>query len=118
MDRRDELLKILSSRLKKVMDNADLEFDKLQEIRLRANEPLIIVYDNKEYFIGLNGVIGTSLKESYIVSPIDIRDTLEYISNYSLYAYEDEIRQGFITIRGGHRVGLAGKVIVILSRNL
>ena len=43
-------------------------------------------------------------------------ETLEYISNYSLYAYEDEIRQGFITIQGGHRVGLAGKVILESGR--
>lgn len=38
--------------------------------------------------------------------------TLEYISGYSLYAYEDEIRQGYISIQGGHRVGITGKVIL------
>lgn len=37
---------------------------------------------------------------------------MEYISNYSLYAYEEEMKQGFITIQGGHRIGLAGKVIM------
>ncbi len=42
----------------------------------------------------------------------DIKETLEYISNYSLYAYEDEIRQGFITVQGGHRIGIAGRVIL------
>lgn len=29
---------------------------------------------------------------------------MDYVSNYSLYAYEEEMRQGFITIEGGHRV--------------
>jgi stage III sporulation protein AA len=37
---------------------------------------------------------------------------MEYISNYSLYAFEEEIRQGFITINGGHRIGIAGKIII------
>lgn len=37
---------------------------------------------------------------------------LEYISGYSLYAFEEEIRQGFLTIVGGHRVGIAGKTIL------
>lgn len=37
---------------------------------------------------------------------------MEYIGNYSLYAFEDEIRQGFITIQGGHRVGIAGKTVI------
>ena len=37
---------------------------------------------------------------------------MEYISNFSFYAFEDEIRQGFITISGGHRIGINGKVIL------
>ena len=37
---------------------------------------------------------------------------MEYIGNYSLYAYEDEIRQGYLTIQGGHRVGIAGKAVI------
>ena len=41
-----------------------------------------------------------------------IRETLDYVSNYSLYAYENELRQGFITIEGGHRIGMAGQVII------
>ena len=37
---------------------------------------------------------------------------MEYIAGYSLYAYEDELRQGFLTIQGGHRVGVAGKILM------
>ncbi len=40
------------------------------------------------------------------------KETLEYVSGYSLYAYEDEIRQGFLSVQGGHRVGVTGKVIL------
>ena len=41
----------------------------------------------------------------------ELRETMEYVSNYSLYAYENELRQGFLTIEGGHRVGISGKII-------
>lgn len=41
-----------------------------------------------------------------------MKETIEHISNYSLYAYEHELKQGFITIEGGHRVGMAGQVIM------
>jgi len=34
------------------------------------------------------------------------------VGRYSLYAYEDELRQGFLTLQGGHRVGVAGKIIL------
>lgn len=40
----------------------------------------------------------------------DIAEMLSYISNYSLYAYKEEIKQGYITVEGGHRIGIAGGV--------
>ena len=42
----------------------------------------------------------------------DLKETMEYVSGYSMYAFEDEIRQGFITIQGGHRIGLGGRTVV------
>jgi stage III sporulation protein AA len=42
----------------------------------------------------------------------EIRDTMNLLSSYSRYAFEDKIRQGFLTIPGGHRVGLAGRAIL------
>ena len=42
----------------------------------------------------------------------ELMETMEYIAGYSLYAYEDELRQGFLTIQGGHRVGVAGKILM------
>jgi stage III sporulation protein AA len=89
-----------------------IEFGRLQEIRLRVKEPLIIIYDNREYFVNSSGGLMPGLTQAYVVTAEDIRDTLDFISQYSLYAYEDEIRQGYITIQGGHRVGIAGKVVM------
>ena len=37
---------------------------------------------------------------------------LDYISNYSLYAYQEEVKQGYITIEGGHRIGLIGQAVM------
>ena len=45
------------------------------------------------------------------VTPADIREMTEFISGYSMYACEDELRNGFITLKGGHRVGIAGEVV-------
>lgn len=36
----------------------------------------------------------------YLITRQDLKETLEYISGYSLYAYEDEIRQGYISVAG------------------
>lgn len=106
------LIKILPTEIRKIIQKINLDFNKLIEIRLRVNEPLIIVYDDGEYFIDKVGVLTNHFDNVYIVIPRDIKDTVDFISNYSLYAYEDELRQGFITIQGGHRVGLAGQVVL------
>lgn len=112
MNRREEVLRVLSKKIRKLIGDSELEFEKLQEIRLRINGPLIVVYDNLEYFIQEGGVLTHNRKEAYFVNQKEMRETMEYISNYSLYAFEDELRQGFITIQGGHRVGVAGKIVL------
>lgn len=116
MDKRDEILKIFSINLRKVIGSVDFDYELLQEIRLRVNSPLIVIYNNTEFFISRNYELSTNRNNAYIVTQNEVRETMEYISNYSLYAFEDEIRQGFITIQGGHRVGIAGKTILEADR--
>ena len=76
------------------------------------NAPLIVIYQGKEYFLTLEGELTREEAKAYHVQTEDLKEMLEYISGYSLYAFEEEIRQGFLTIVGGHRVGIAGKTIL------
>lgn len=112
MDKKQELWKVFSVHLRKILTSMNIEFEQLQEIRLRVWEPLLIIYDNREFFVEENGRLSTCMNHIYIVTAEDVQNTLDSISQYSLYAYEDEIRQGYITIQGGHRVGIAGKVVM------
>lgn len=112
MNTKDELLKIFSLKLRTILGKLTLDFGKLQEIRLRMNAPLLIIYANKEAFISEDARLVDNPAEAVLITKNEIRETMEYISNYSLYAFEDEIRQGFITISGGHRIGIAGKIII------
>lgn len=115
-EKKKEILKILSAKLRKILEGSDINFEGLQELRLRVNEPFIILYEGKEYFVSERGSLEEDLEMGYLITAGDIKETLEYISSFSLYAYEDEIRQGFITVQGGHRIGLAGKVILEQGR--
>lgn len=109
---KEEVLKLFSKEIRAILERTDLEFALLQEIRLRINRPLMVIYQGHEYFIKDDGTHSTSQIGVYSVTAKEIKATMEYISNYSLYAYEEEIRQGFITIQGGHRVGIAGKTVI------
>lgn len=95
-----QIMNILSKDVKGVLEQEQLRFDALQEIRLRAGYPIILLYDGKEKIIPMT------------VTERGIKETLDYVSNYSLYAYENELKQGFITVEGGHRVGMAGQVLI------
>lgn len=112
MNTKDELLKIFSIKLRTIFGKLAIDFDKLQEIRLRMNSPLIVIYGNKEAFVSEDAKFTDNPTKAVLITKNEIRETMEYISNYSLYAFEDEIRQGFITINGGHRIGIAGKIII------
>lgn len=110
--KKDELIKLFSLHIRQILIKIDINYEKLQEIRLRINAPLIIFYEGEEYFINEKGEKTLSPDSAYIVTKKEIAETLEYIGNYSLYAFEDEVRQGFITVQGGHRIGIAGKIVL------
>ncbi len=77
------------------------QYRDVEEIRLRAGRPVILYM----------GRSAGELQTDYTVSARELQEALEYITGFSIYAYESEIKEGFITIKGGHRVGVAGKVI-------
>ena len=102
----NQIQNLFASNVRQLLVDADLDYDKLYEIRLRVGRPLFLTYDGGECFLRQKDT------EPYLVTREDLKETLEYVSGYSLYAYEDEIRQGFLSVQGGHRVGVTGKVIL------
>lgn len=80
--------------------NAD-EVNFLEEIRIRASKPVILKYTNLEQVI-----------DNLIVSKEEIQEILQYICNNSIYSYQNQICNGYITLKGGHRVGITGSVVM------
>lgn len=107
-----DITRLFPAQIRKALEQALFDTDKIYEIRLRVNAPLIMIYQGKEYFLTLEGTLTREEAKAYRVQTEDLKEMLEYISDYSLYAFEEEIRQGFLTIVGGHRVGIAGKTIL------
>lgn len=84
----------------------------LEEIRLRRGQYLLLRIRDRDYSVDVKGHLHEKLEYGYIVNEEDIYRSIASISDNSLYAFEEEISRGFITIPGGHRVGLAGKAIM------
>lgn len=97
------LEKFLSEPLIKLIKNTE-ELDKLQEIRIRIGKPIILGINNNE------------ILKDYIPKEEELKSIVQRFSSYSLYAFDEEIRQGYITIKGGHRIGICGSCVVEKDR--
>ena len=95
----DEIYKILPVTIGNSIKQFLME-DKIQEIRIKVGKPIILNLAFEEKVL------------DYIPTREDLRHLITKISNYSLYAFEEEIKQGYITLKGGHRVGLAGECVM------
>lgn len=85
--------------------------EKIEEIRLRTGMPLNVYLQGTNYFLTPDGKLSKNKEEGILVKSEHIHKTFQLISNYSVYAFQEEIKNGFITLKGGHRVGLGGKVL-------
>lgn len=110
---RSEIMAYLPVNIRKMLLSVDDRLlAELEEIRLRCNRPLILNTGDRDYSIDRHGRLTSELLQGYIVTREDVYRSIASISDNSLYAFEEEIRRGFITIPGGHRVGLAGQVVL------
>lgn len=77
-----------------------IEKENIEEIRLRSNKPLALKIGQEMRMI------------EHIVSQQEIMQSFERICENSVYSYRRQICDGYITIRGGNRVGIVGSAVV------
>ena len=75
----------------------------ISEIRLRVGEPIRLRYGMRE----------VALSYDVIITAQELERVVSSCCHHSRYAMESELRNGYITIRGGHRVGMAGQAVVV-----
>lgn len=88
---------------------SECEFENLQEIRFRAMRPAMLYYSDRKSYLGNSGECDM---DSAIV--LDIKEIEKIVANFcrnSVYSYFEDIKSGFVTLSGGHRVGIAGRAV-------
>ena len=110
---REELLQIFPQKLRQRIEES-VTFKNLTEIRLRADLPVLIETTQENYFLKKEEAAEkrraiAKEEDNWILSPEQLKLIFEKISQYSVFAYTEEIGEGFITLKGGHRAGLCGK---------
>ncbi|WP_272495835.1 stage III sporulation protein AA [Bacillus pinisoli] len=101
----NEIFELLSPNILTILNRYPSHLrERIEEIRLRLNRPLEIIIMGKPDF-------PRNMNTPYIVTSEDTIQLMNRLSQYSIYTLEEELKRGYITVQGGHRVGLAGKVI-------
>lgn len=100
---RNEILPLLPERIRGLVEKSVTKERDLQEIRIRRGQPLVLQYKGELFVPDCHG---------QVVSDQEFKEVLSRISRHSLYAFEEEIRKGYLTIPGGHRIGLSGHTVL------
>ncbi len=87
-----------------------LKFDDLCELRLRLSMPITVNYKNTYYFLGANGVCNEN--DAIICTNEILKYIISKASNYSVYAVNDELKEGFLSVGDGIRIGITGTVVM------
>lgn len=95
----ESIFSIFPDSIKGKLGNIDSN-DNITEIRLRAGKRIVMYISKKEFTL------------DYIITLRDILDILVKVSKNSLYSIQNDINEGFVTIKGGHRIGICGEAVL------
>lgn len=108
----DSLLRIFPQKRRTFWQETTEMGDRLREIRLRVDRPIIVETMRGESFLDAYGHWQETPYGAHLTTEEELRELIAWLCRDSVYAYADEIRQGFLTVEGGHRIGLCGQAVV------
>ncbi|MBP1934173.1 stage III sporulation protein AA [Ammoniphilus resinae] len=86
--------------------------NQLEEIRIRREQPIELILGQGSRFVCSNGELTSHPAKGWKVNSLEMDKMTNLISQHSLYALEEELKRGYVTITGGHRIGISGKAIL------
>lgn len=113
IERFDQLLNYLPDNLKKVLIALDPKMKiSAEEIRLRANRPLTITVMGSQFFVLKNGTCMLPREDCITVTVENLESVFYSICHHSVYSHNDSLCEGYISLSGGHRAGVCGRVVL------
>jgi stage III sporulation protein AA len=84
-----------------------------QEIRLRIGRPIMLSLPYGPVFISLSGEPAFKLRSGLLIAEkANIDEAFRLICDCSVHSHQREIKNGFVTLRGGHRAGICGTAVL------
>lgn len=109
---REQMLPLFSGRLRRALQLAEPDYEHLRELRLRVSKPICLLGNKGRMFLSEEGTLTENRREAICPETKEIKAVVESACGYSGYAFEEEIKRGYITIPGGHRIGITGRAVM------
>lgn len=97
---------------KNILHLCDKDLDAINEIRIRAEKPIMFITSRGDFSITPQGLKTYDYSDCLKIQSNELLQVLGLICNNSIYAHMDTLKNGFITLAGGHRVGITGKAVI------
>lgn len=108
----------LSDEIKNVLMNVDIDVKcNCNEIRIRADKPLTLVCSGTKIRPDKSGRLSTH-SSGFICTKQMLSESFARICDYSVHAHSSELTRGFITVKGGHRIGITGTAVLDSSNRI
>lgn len=88
-----------------------LDYNKLFQIRLRADSEISVIYNKKNYYLSNNGV-EKSQNNALICTKEYVNQIIDNVTEKSIYAFNEKLVNGFLTVKNGIRIGVAGECVI------
>ena len=113
MKRIEEAISFLPDRINYILNNIRTDIiENISEIRIRKDCPIVIKYDGKQFYLDENSnLLFKSNGHLPLVSEKEVEQSFVRLCEYSVYSHADDIKNGFITLKGGHRVGFSATAV-------
>lgn len=112
---KETLLRLFPPTLRSLLGQLRV-WDEVEEVRLKAQRPLLLRLTREDFFVSPSGSLVKRPDGAYKVTLDEINRIINAASGASLYAFEEELRSGYLTLHGGHRLGLTGRAVLEKGR--
>ena len=99
---------ILPPKLVSALNNINIKT--ITELRLRVNKP-VVIFTTIKFYLSKNGLT-TNEKDALVLGTQEIADIVFNACKHSVYAHNEELKQGFLTLDNGFRLGLSGETVL------
>lgn len=108
----ESVLQIFPVHIRELAGCAVRQMKRLEEIRIRIGQPVEFLGEESAQYLSRRreAVLTREYTSAYFMTEEDMQEMVVFLSRYSPYAFSEEMRNGYLTLEGGHRVGLAGQV--------